>query len=476
MAGAASLAEDIIAMRLKVKTVKRYKTNVGDFVGYLQTNHAESSCYVAATDDAPHDVNLANVSPEEYKDFFGDKIIKRDRNGNDIGYMSFEHVSGFKSAIVDLHKKRRVEMPTECKATLSEFFAGYKRKIADLKQNGDLSTTEGKAAMTFPGDKFVAKEAASAERDFRSSMFAWTFLILAWNLMARSVSVSGIMFDHIQWVNDSLTIVFPKHKGDQDGSNAAPKHVYANPSNPTICPVLALAVWVFCIGMRREGTSRLLFGDVEKAENKFSKWLHAMCGDCVADLLLMGLIILDIGSHSFRKGIATFLSGIPGGPTAIAIYLRAGWSLGPVTSRYILEGGGGDELCGRAATGNSMNDYTFADLPPHFASGTPLTTAEWEDILPGYSTWYPQKFRQVLPFLFASLIYHRAWIEATFPREHPIFSMRVWTSGLMGRKAGSVLSGCMQNGDSGLVATGVPPHLVLANKIEQVRKACTVSV
>ena len=123
-----------------------------------------------------------------------------------------------------------------------------------------------------------------------------------------------------------------------------------------------------------------------------------------------------------------------------------------------------------------MNDHTFADLPPHFASGTPLTTAEWEDILPGYSTWYPQKFRQVLPFLFASLVYHCAWIEATFPREHPIFSMRVWTSGLMGRKAGSVLSGCMQNGDSGLVATGVPPHLVLANKVEQVRKACTVSL
>ena len=58
-----------------------------------------------------------------------------------------------------------------------------------------------------------------------------------------------------------------------------------------------------------------------------------------------------IGTHSFRKGIATFLSGSPGSPTAIAIYLRARWSLGPVQSRYILEGEGGDQVCGRAATG-----------------------------------------------------------------------------------------------------------------------------
>jgi len=57
---------------------------------------------------------------------------------------------------------------------------------------------------------------------------------------------------------------------------------------------------------------------------------------------------------------------MPGGPTAIAIYLRAGWSLGNVQQRYILAGDGGDQVCGRAATGLKITDPSFAALPPHF--------------------------------------------------------------------------------------------------------------
>ena len=92
----------------------------------------------------------------------------------------------------------------------------------------------------------------------------------------------------------------------------------------------------------RDGSqNRLLFSSVDRAENRFSKWLRAICGNFAADLLTMGLVLVDIGSHSFRKGITTFLSGMPGGPSPISIYLRAGCSLGPVQARYILGGGGG---------------------------------------------------------------------------------------------------------------------------------------
>ena len=97
----------------------------------------------------------------------------------------------------------------------------------------------------------------------------------------------------------------------------------------------------------------------------------------------MRMLIVDLGTHSIRKGVSTFLSGIPGGPTAISIYLRAGWSLGNVQNRYILDGGGGDQLCGRAATGLDINDVSFASLPPHFDQATLslFTTEEWEMLL-----------------------------------------------------------------------------------------------
>ena len=77
--------------------------------------------------------------------------------------------------------------------------------------------------------------------------------------MARSASVSSIMYDHIRWDGASMTVTFPKHKGDQEGRDGIPKHVYANPNNPSICPILALAVFVFTVGHRREGSQRQLF-------------------------------------------------------------------------------------------------------------------------------------------------------------------------------------------------------------------------
>jgi hypothetical protein len=52
------------------------------------------------------------------------------------------------------------------------------------------------------------------------------FLLFCWNLMARCVSVSGIMFDHIGWEGDAMTIIFYEH--------CAPKHIYANPQNPAM--------------------------------------------------------------------------------------------------------------------------------------------------------------------------------------------------------------------------------------------------
>ena len=83
-------------------------------------------------------------------------------------------------------------------------------------------------------------------------------------------------------------------------------------------------------------------------------------------MLALGLIITELGSYSFREGFATLLANNPGGPAAINIWLRAGWSLGLEQSRYIFERAGGDQFVGHAATGLSTSDPDFAILPPHF--------------------------------------------------------------------------------------------------------------
>ena len=47
---------------------------------------------------------------------------------------------------------------------------------------------------------------------------------------------------HIQFHEDALVFEFEKSKGMQGGEDhVGPWHVYANPLNPFICPLLALA-------------------------------------------------------------------------------------------------------------------------------------------------------------------------------------------------------------------------------------------
>ncbi len=81
---------------------------------------------------------------------------------------------------------------------------------------------------------------------FEWMWFGWAFFLFSWNLMARSCSVGNIMLQHMRWADDCLIVRLPKHKGDQEGEALLmDRHVYANPLEPCICPILALAVLTF---------------------------------------------------------------------------------------------------------------------------------------------------------------------------------------------------------------------------------------
>ena len=90
-------------------------------------------------------------------------------------------------------------------------------------------------------------------------MFAWGFLLIQWALIARSANVAGVMLAHLNWSDDHLTITTPKTKTDQKADTAFPKAVYANPFNPEICPVLALAITTFCRPFIPSGIEPQLF-------------------------------------------------------------------------------------------------------------------------------------------------------------------------------------------------------------------------
>ena len=142
-------------------------------------------------------------------------------------------------------------------------------------QDGVISLVQGKQPMSFKGYKFLASRAIEQSKDFNISINSHLYLLLCWNLIARCISVGGLMYNHVSWENDSMIIVFPSHKGNKEGRTALPKHVYANPAEPALCSILSFAIYIFTRGYEREGSKMTIFaGD---AESRFSKWLQNLC-------------------------------------------------------------------------------------------------------------------------------------------------------------------------------------------------------
>ena len=325
-------------------------------------------------------------------------------------------IRGYKSALVSLYKERDMQMEEETNQRLESLLVGYQRRVADLKLNGKMAMFEGKLHLTFEGYRLLARALLSAAP--AKMLFAWPYLLLQWNLIARATSVASLMMEHISWEADALLVTLPKHKGDQEGSNSFARHLYANATDPVICPVLALAIVVFVRVLRFDpdgGSSstesalpnyRIFDGTNSESRfsDIFSKVIAAMPP---AEAQQLGGTKRELGTHSVRKGAATYCSGMINGPSPVQVFLRAGWNLGGVKDRYLFSGTGGDQLTGRVLSGLPFNEAVFASLPPHFDS-VGANEVGWSTVIPLYST-LPDTFKRALPFLLASICHHEVW-------------------------------------------------------------------
>ncbi len=350
-------------------------------------------------------------------------------------------------------------------------FAGFKRTRSKMKENGELPQTEGKMPMSVAVFRYLCLATLAATSDVGMHLFAHTFLLITWTMVNRSVSTATLSFANIEWAGDCLVIGLPRNKCDQGGDKAVRHHIYANPTDPAVCPVLALALYVFCcsaVGSSVLGAaSPLLFGK-SNTEARFCEWLGRFVVLHKAEIERLDSVTAEMyGSHSIRKGASTFLSSILEGPSTIAVFLRAGWDIG--TQRRYIHPSGQDGFVGRCLALLAILGGSFGVLPPHFAPLAPIFLAgeTWATVLPGFAH-LPQSFRPVLLPLLASLVYHRDWLKKTLPRNHPYFKSAVVTSGVVDRLADAqiVLSGSFNNPVSGMVATGVPPSAVLLEEIK----------
>jgi hypothetical protein len=78
-------------------------------------------------------------------------------------------------------------------------------------ENGE-SLDEGKEAMSFQCCKLLCRKFLEGEKD--EYMFALLFLVLEWNLIARSDNIVNLAVGDLEWSDDCLIIFLKKSKTD----------------------------------------------------------------------------------------------------------------------------------------------------------------------------------------------------------------------------------------------------------------------
>lgn len=406
---ASDVVEKLMAKRTKASTRKAYRGKINSILDWLRLHDPESV-------DEEHKTIRIPLSQKSILNFFG-HICKHAADLADKSVcsldgsvpLSFSSVEGYRSALVDLYKLESIPFDQQVEARLKGLLDGYAKTINDLRKCGLLNNKEGKRDLTWSGYKLLStklmiqtpprenkrkKNSTASQVNAQSWAgvpFAWTYFVLMWNLMSRSESIETIMLQHIDWNEDALVIEEQGHKGDQAGADKFGKHVYANPKEPSICPILAIAVLLFCCpGRGMDGRQQLFSGP--SSSERFGKVFRKLVDKLTEEELQeVGCKANELGTHSVRKGSASFALGQVAGPTPVAVFLRMGQSLGKLKDRYIHPGEGADQLCGRISCGLPFSSEMFATLAPHFSKAIlgSMDMSYWNTIVPGFSN-YPK--------------------------------------------------------------------------------------
>ena len=164
-----------------------------------------------------------------------------------------------RSGLFNLFRAYELVMPRDFEKQLGGLYRGLKRKVALNIAAGGGKIKVGKDPLAFSLFRFLGLSLLL--QDFRDSVFARTFMIIAWNLMARSANTFEICIQHMEWQEDALCIYFSQMKNDQFGERPRdPRHIYANPLCPEICGILALGMYWSCYAFE-EGEIKLFPGN-----------------------------------------------------------------------------------------------------------------------------------------------------------------------------------------------------------------------
>ena len=155
---------------------------------------------------------------------------------------------------------------------------------------------------------------------FYDHFFVHAFLTMEWNLMVRSDKCVNMHVQHIQWRLDCSIFYFVTSKGNQmEDRYNNPWHVYPNPKNPKMCPVLDLSKYFFSHPYILITDSKLFPGNYQY--EIFLNIVHIIINDNLEEFQFLGVEKGKIGSKSASKGSITIVaSGCTVSPPMYSIF------------------------------------------------------------------------------------------------------------------------------------------------------------
>ena len=203
---------------------------------------------------------------------------------------------------------------------------GSARTAALQREALGMRTLEGKDPIPFAAFCHLAKILFKSKEPEHVGLHL--FLVLDWNMMSRAEQCVDSNIELIGVEEDSLRFFVGKSKGDQEGMKHIdhPWHVYSVPSNPFICPVLALTKHLIANPQILNGKCKLFEGSSQYT--RFNKLLGKIINspEHRDEFICLKMPPAYFGTHSIRKGAATFCAtGVTSSPPIASICIRANW-------------------------------------------------------------------------------------------------------------------------------------------------------
>ena len=382
---------------------------------------------------------------------------------------------GARSSIMHLMKMDNVYPNHEFKEKICNLLKGFRRTVQQQKVELGLSLDEGKDPLTFAGYNLLCRTFLHNNGSNNEFTFAHCFLTLEWNLMCRADNLVNLNLAHIGWEDDSLLACIAKAKHDQEGEGAKiPWHIYANPSNPYICPVLALGLYLFSHPDLLSNNSFLFTGNHQY--RRYTQVLKRAIGLDVDNFRRVGVENESFGSHSLRKGSATFAgSGSTMAPSMASICNRAGWKMGGTRDKYIKFENAGDQYLGRILTGLDALSPSFAVTPPFFDAKSDEEKKKVDEFIKSRipnAEKISNNLFGVVRYCFASLCYHYSFLTNILQP-----TSRIRTSAIFMNIPQDIMEMAkvftykqVNEGDASCAPrlTGIPPHVVVINNLNEV--------